>query len=128
MPGPMRSGSNFGGLADSGTSVHARWRGGVFLPALVAAWGIYTLFAGEFGHARSGRAITGPAARAIGLLVLSCALFWHVQQFWESEKGLARHAFAAKVVISLVFLAALGWFGYAAAPGWSGYLTTPIVQ
>jgi hypothetical protein len=118
----MRSGSNFGGLSDSGTSVHARWRSGVFLPALVAAWSLYVLVSGVVGDPRSSRSITGPTARALGLLFMSCALFWHVQQFWVSEKRLARHAVTAKVVISLVFIGALAWFGYSAASAWFGYL------
>jgi hypothetical protein len=110
----MRSGSKFGdfvGLSDSGTSVHARWRSGVFLPAVVAAWAIFALISGEIQGGRSGRSIVGPGARAIGLVVLSGAFFWHVQQFWEPSKALARYAFPAKAGACLVFAAALFWLG-----------------
>ncbi len=116
MPGPMRSGSNFrdpGGLADSGTSVHARWRNGVFLPSVVAAWSIFALISGRIVGPESGRSVVGAPARAVGLMVLSCALFWHVQEFWTSSRTLARHAFAARAGACFLFAAALFWLGCA---------------
>jgi hypothetical protein len=114
---PARRRSNLGSrprleIARSGSSDLARWRDGVALPAMIAAAGLFALITGEFPLGRQGRTLSGPPARAIGLMMIFGAALWHVQRFWDENETLAAYALPAKAIAVIGFVAALGWLGF----------------